>query len=192
MRYLAPSSLTRLWIVLPAAATILGCAVSSTTNPPDNGGQGGTPTGGGNNTGSAGSPGGTAGTPGGGTGQGGRGGTTGNTGTGGAAGPACISNPANLINSAGWNCDLMTPVAIQGAVYPYGDGASCAYGPTSPPANICTTGSCCISGTTVVDATFAKWGCGIGVELNSSGGTPAVKSAYTGAVKCFNITLTGS
>jgi len=30
------------------------------------------------------------------------------------------------------------------------------------------------------------------VELNSSGGTPAVKSAYAGPVKCFNITLTGS
>ena len=121
-----------------------------------------------------------AGTPGT-SGQGGRGGTTGSTGTGGAAGPACVPNASNLINTGAWNC-----------VYPYGDGASCPYGPTSPPANICTTGSCCISGTTVVDATFAKWGCGIGVELNSSGGTPAVKSAYTGPVKCFNITLTGS
>jgi len=178
----APLPLTRVWIVLSAAATILGCAVASPTHPGDTG-QGGTPGGGPNGTG--GTPGaGVGGTTG---GQGGRG----NTGVGGA-GTACVPNPANLINREGWNCDLSTPVAIQGAVYPYGDGASCAFGPTSAPMNICTSGSCCIMGTTVVDPTFAKWGCGIGVELNSSGGTPAVKSAYTGPVKCFDITLTGS
>jgi hypothetical protein len=189
MRHLgAPLPLTRVWIVLSAAATMFGCAVATPIHTGDNG-QGGAPSGGGNN-GMGGTPGGgTAGTPGGGTGQGGRGGSTG---VAGAGGPACVPNPANLINSAAWNCDLTTPIAIQGAVYPYGDGASCPYGPNTPSANVCMTGSCCIRGTTVVDATFAKWGCGIGVELNSSGGTPAVKSAYAGPVKCFDITLTGS
>ena len=56
---------------------------------------------------------------------------------------------------------------IQGAWYGYGDGTSC---PASTP-NPCTTGSCCMMGTTVVDTTYAKWGCGIGMELSSSGGT---------------------
>jgi hypothetical protein len=97
--------------------------------------------------------------------------------------------PTQLINSAGWNCDLDTSIAIQGAVYGYTDGSSCA---SPQPTNICTTGSCCINGTTVVDSTNAKWGCGIGVELDDSGGTNNVKSQYTGPVSCFNITLTGS
>jgi hypothetical protein len=91
-----------------------------------------------------------------------------------------------------WNCDQSTSTQIEGAIYPYGDGASCPYGPNSPSANICTSGSCCLSGTTVVDTTFAKWGCGIGVELSDTGGTAPVKSVYTGPVSCFNITLTGS
>jgi hypothetical protein len=49
-----------------------------------------------------------------------------------------------------------------------------------------------MSGTTVVDPTLAKWGCGIGMELNDTGGTAPVKSVYSGPVKCFNITLTGN
>jgi len=193
----ARPSLTRLWIALPAAAAIFGCATGTAVPGGDTGGQGGN-TGGGNSTGGGNTTGGGNSTGGGNTTGGGNstgGGATGGGGTsgqGGMGGPACVPNPSNLINSAGWNCDLSTPVQIQGAVYPYGDGSSCAFGPGKPSTNICTTGSCCISGTTVLDPTFAKWGCGIGVELSDSGGTPAVKSVYTGPVKCFNITLTGS
>jgi hypothetical protein len=47
-------------------------------------------------------------------------------------------------------------------------------------------------GATVVDTTYAKWGCGIGMELSSSGGTAPTKTVYSGASKCFDITLTGS
>jgi hypothetical protein len=138
----------------------------------------------GGGTGTAGVGAGAAGGP----GSGGSTGAGGATGTGGSA-PACVANPTQLINSAAWNCDLDTPIQIQGAVYGYSDGSSC---PNPQPANICTTGACCVSGTTVVDATFAKWGCGIGMELNSSGGATPVKSVYAGAVKCFDITMTGS
>ncbi len=128
------------------------------------------------------------------TGTGGSGPATGAGGTssgstGGSTGTACTADPTQLINSAGWNCDLDTSIGIQGAVYGYTDGSSCA---SPQPANICSSGSCCISGTTVVDATNAKWGCGIGVELDDSGGTSAVKTEYAGPVQCFNITLTGS
>ncbi len=49
-----------------------------------------------------------------------------------------------------------------------------------------------MSGTTVVDTTYTKWGCGLGMELNDTGGTAPVKSVYSGPVKCFDITLTGS
>ena len=130
---------------------------------------------------------GVAGTTGAGTGTAG---TTGSgTGAAGTGGPACVPNTTNLVNDKGWICAKDTAIAIQGAFYGYTDGSTCT---TPPPANICSTGSCCISGTTVVDATFAKWGCGIGMELNSSGGTPPMKSAYAGPVKCFDITLTGS
>src|SRR5690606_4424871 len=49
------------------------------------------------------------------------------------------------------------------------------------------------SGATVDPGTdFTNWGCGLGFELNSSGGDNAIKAAYTGAAKCFDIELTGS
>ncbi len=112
------------------------------------------------------------------------------TGTGGSATSSCTANPSQLVNSAGWNCDASDPIAIQGAIYGYTDGSSCA---SPQPANICSgSAGCCISGTTVIDATNAKWGCGIGMELNDTGGTSPVKSVYAGPVQCFNITLTGS
>jgi hypothetical protein len=129
---------------------------------------------------------GAAGTTGSGTGTAG---TTGSgTGTAGTGGPACVPDTANLVNDRGWICAKDTPIAIQGAFYGFTDMSSCA----TPASNICSTGSCCITGTTVVDPMFLKWGCGIGMELNSSGGTPPTKSAYAGPVKCFDITLTGS
>src|SRR4029078_7474629 len=49
-----------------------------------------------------------------------------------------------------------------------------------------------MSGATVVDSTYAAWGCGIGMELSSSGGTAPVKSVYAGPTKGFNVTLTGN
>ena len=120
---------------------------------------------------------------------GGPGGST-STGAGGSTpAPACVPNPAELINANSWNCDLTESIAIQGAIYGYSDGSSCTV-----PSNgkVCSASGCCISGTTVVDTTFAKWGCGIGMELSSSGGTNPTKSVYAGPVKCFDITLTGS
>jgi hypothetical protein len=113
-----------------------------------------------------------------------------------SAAPTCVGDPTQLINADGWNCDLDTTIQMQGSVYPYGDGTSCPFGPDSPSTNICTASAgCCLSGTTTIsDATtsYANWGCGIGMELNSSGGDTPVKSAYAGPVQCFDITLTGS
>jgi hypothetical protein len=100
-----------------------------------------------------------------------------------------VAMPAELVNSAAWNCDLDTAIMMQGAIYGYSDGSSCT---VASGQNICTTGKCCLSGTTVVDSTFAKWGCGIGIELDDSGGNNPVKSVYTGPVSCFMVTLTGS
>ena len=47
-------------------------------------------------------------------------------------------------------------------------------------------------GATAVDTTFAKWGCGIGMELARRAARQPTKSVYAGPSKCFNITLTGS
>ena len=47
-------------------------------------------------------------------------------------------------------------------------------------------------GATVVDTTYAKWGCGLGMELSSSGGTAPTKTVYSGSAKCFDVTLTGN
>jgi hypothetical protein len=94
----------------------------------------------------------------------------------------------NLVTGNTWVCDLETSIKIQGAFYAYSDGFSC-----SVPTNLCSASAgCCISGTMVADPSYEKWGCGMGLELNRSSGDTGVKSAYTGPVKCFNITLTGS
>jgi hypothetical protein len=120
------------------------------------------------------------------------------TGSGGGAvvtgdgGGLCSTDP-NLVNTMGcWvGCDpasaLDNPQGLQGSFYMYGDGSSCTI--TNPP---CTSMGVCVSGTTAVDPTYAKFGCGIGLELNSTGGTAAVKHAYTGPTKCFKYTLNGS
>jgi hypothetical protein len=144
-------------------------------------GNGGSPNGGGT-PGVGGSP-----------GSGGSAGATagGSAGNGGGAPLECSHDP-NLALHGGWiGCDPAdttdNPMGLQGSLYMYHDGATC-----TSPVEACGATGCCIKGTTVVDATFAKWGCGLGFELNSSGGDASVKKAYAGPVKCFDIKLTGS
>jgi hypothetical protein len=120
--------------------------------------------------------------------------SAGSAGTGGGDATMCSTDP-NLVNATGCfvGCDptLSTdnPDGIQGAFYTYGDGSSCTQPLVNPP---CGTGGICLSGSTVVDPTYAKWGCGIGLELNATGGTASVKQAYTGSASCFNYVLSGS
>jgi hypothetical protein len=141
-----------------------------------NTGAGGSHTGGGNGTGGS--------NPGAGGSSSG-----GSTGTGGASAPACTPTDTQLVNANAYYC-TSSSIGLQGSIYPYGDGMSCEYSPTSPPAtNFCTGGKCCLSGTTKVDTTYAAWGCGIGVELDDDGTT---KHVYSGSVSCFQISLTGS
>ncbi len=117
------------------------------------------------------------------------------TGSGGSTtGCSAEANYPNLVNDTGWiGCDAAltedNPNGIQGAFYVYGDDITCA-----PPAgNPCTSGECCLDGATIVDdETYASWGCGIGMELNSDGGEPSVKSPYSGPSSCFAITLSGT
>jgi len=158
-----------------------------------------------NHGGSSNSTGGSAvGVGGNGTPQGGTGTGTGGTGTvagsgglgtagsGGGATETC-STDTNLVNSTGCfvGCDPTVstdnPQGLQGAFYTFGDGSSCT--PMNPP---CSTMGICLSGTTAVDPTYAKWGCGMGMELNATGGTPSVKQAYAGPAGCFNYTLMGN
>jgi cellulose 1,4-beta-cellobiosidase len=79
-------------------------------------------------------------------------------------------------------------LGFQGAFYAFGDGVSCSV----PKGNPCEGGRCCLKGATVVDATYKKWGCGLGLELSSSGGAPPIKAAYSGPVKCFNVAFSGN
>jgi hypothetical protein len=167
---------------------VLACAKPSTDEDPSGGGGSAGPGVAGNN--GSGQGGNTPGGPGGSPSSTGAGGNPSSTGAGGSTpAPACTPNPTELINANSWNCDLTESIAIQGAIYGYSDGSSCTV-----PSNgkVCSGSGCCISGTTVVDTTYAKWGCGIGLELSSSGGTTPTKSVYAGPVKCFDITLTGS
>ena len=195
------------------------CSSSSDSNPPAGSGNSGNSTGNGTSgsgnhagngsvgTGGNGSVGtagngsvGAAGTGAGTTGGNGSVGTAGGTGTagagtaGGGAVATCVVDP-DLLKAAADSCfvgcdptvSTDNPDGIQGAFYTFGDGSSCTV--TNPP---CSSMGVCLSGATVVDKTYAKWGCGLGLELNSSGGTPSVKSAYAGDASCFNYTLTGN
>ncbi len=118
------------------------------------------------------------------------GGSSGSSGapTGGVA--ACPTDP-NLVLHGGWvGCDPAStednPQGLQGSFYMFGDGTSC-----TEVATPCGDAGCCMNGATVVDATYTAWGCGLGLELNSSGGPSSVKSPYAGPVKCFDIDLAG-
>ncbi len=203
---------------ISVAFATASCSSSSDSTPPAGSGNTGNT---GNNTGAGGSgnhagssnvgTGGTGvvGTAGSSTGQAGTGtlpttggtsGVAGGTGTAGSgtagSGTAdtCIVD-ADLLKAAADSCfvgcdptiSTDNPDGIQGAFYTFGDGSSCT--PMNPP---CTAQGVCLSGATVVDKTYAKWGCGLGLELNSSGGTTPVKSAYAGDATCFNYVLTGN
>jgi cellulose 1,4-beta-cellobiosidase len=124
-------------------------------------------------------------------GSAGSGTTGGSGGSGGGAPLECLTDP-NLALDGGWiGCDPAStednPMGLQGSIYMYHDGSTC-----TSPVEACTATGCCIKGATVVDATFAKWGCGLGFELNSTGGDTPMKKAYAGPAKCFDIKLTGS
>jgi len=147
-----------------------------------------------------GSGGGSGGAGPGGAGPGGSGGSGGNLGSNGVGGdggaggvpPECPADPNFVTHGDGWvGCDPArsddNPFGFQGAFYPYGDGYSCAPPPSSP----CGADGCCISGATFEDPTFTMWGCGIGFELNATGGIPSTKYPYDGPVSCFEFTLTG-
>ncbi len=160
-------------------------------------GGGGSASGGTTSAGGSSSAGGTTTSAGGTVGAGGASTSTaagGSTSTGTAA--TCTTDLMTLRNGADNNWIPSTPQScgVQGSVYAYSDGSTCT-SPSPITASACTsgaTGGCCISGTTVIDSTSAKWGCGLGLDLNSSAGATPVKSAYAGAAKGFKITITGT
>jgi hypothetical protein len=92
-----------------------------------------------------------------------------------------------------WVATAPATCGVQGALYAYSDGSTCT-SPSPITASACSAGAtgCCISGTTVVDTTYAKWGCGLGMDLAASGGTSSTKGAYAGPAKGFKITISGT
>jgi hypothetical protein len=101
-----------------------------------------------------------------------------------------------LVTAEGWvggepSDTADNPLEIQGAFYTYGDGLQCCQDSSCEGTNPCVSGACCWSGNTVVDSEYLAWGCGLGLELNSTGGDNPVKSAYAGAANCFAISLSG-
>jgi hypothetical protein len=81
------------------------------------------------------------------------------------------------------------PSGVQGAIYQYGDGdegGPCKVAKGNP----CTADGCCLDYITEVDATFAKWGCGIGIALNAD--EAGTKSPYAGPATGFNVTYSNS
>ncbi len=117
----------------------------------------------------------------------------------------------NLVNA---ECEVdggPETMDVVGGFYVFGDqdaehpnGQSCTVPPkgTKPcePLAGTTNGGICLSGATIKDATYAAWGCGIGLSLNSSdtadAGTgdagTAEKLTYSGPATCFELTFTGT
>jgi hypothetical protein len=129
------------------------------------------------------------------TGSGGVTSTGGSTVVGGnTSGPAtCTTDLMTLRTQPDYNWIPATPpsCSVQGAIYAFGDGSTCT-SPSPIYGNACTFTGCCISGTTVIDSTGAKWGCGLRLDLNSAAGASATKSPYAGAAIGFKITITGT
>ena len=124
-------------------------------------------------------------------------------------GGAPMTAGQNLVNDTcqvNGGTDVM---GVTGGFYVFGDGTSC----TTPPSgtNVCdpadsgTTTGVCLSGATIKDSTYAAWGCGIGLSLNTvatdgdagaDGGTSdagiADKHPYGGPATCFEVTFTGT
>jgi|SoiMethySBSTD1v2_1073268.scaffolds.fasta_scaffold36323_2 hypothetical protein len=122
----------------------------------------------------------------------------GSAGAGAAGGAGGATGGVELVNPEGWVGEdpaiaTDNPLGFQGAWYVYGDNASCE----SPEGfNPCEAGKCCLSGHTVIDKEFIKWGCGIGLSLNATGDTDAgpggVKSAYNGPARHFTAVISGT
>jgi hypothetical protein len=122
----------------------------------------------------------------------------------------------NLINDT---CQVNGGPAVfevVGGFYVYGDqsadhpnGQSCTIPPKDTKACEPVTGDSgggiCLSGATIKDSTYAAWGCGIGLSLNTAeasgstatdGGTSDAgtsdKLTYSGPATCFELTFTGT
>jgi cellulose 1,4-beta-cellobiosidase len=162
------------------------------------------PAGGGDNSGSGGDGGGNQTSGGGGNNPTGGGGSGASTGAGGAGardggspaevGDGCTNSDKTIMpmDSTGWIPRACTNYQIQGAWYCYSDGMGSTDCVTGKVPFMSGSGMC-ISGTTTTNS--AGYGAGIGVELNSSGGTTSVKSAYNATMNQiigFQITITGS
>jgi hypothetical protein len=98
----------------------------------------------------------------------------------------------DIVSRGGWVGTIAErsdddPLGIQGAFYGFGDGRSC-----TPPTNICAGGACCITGATLATEPDANWGCGIGLDLRSAGGSPPTLLPYSGPATCFTLELTGT
>lgn len=98
----------------------------------------------------------------------------------------------DVINRTGWvgyypDRSGDDPAGIQGAIYGYGDGTSCTV-----PTNVCLGPGCCISGTTAATDPTTHWGCGLGMQLHSTGGDTPTELPYTGSATCFQLELVGS
>ncbi len=145
------------------------------------------------------------------------GGSTSSSAAGGAVSAAGASMIAgeNLVTD---KCELdggASVMDVVGGFYLFGDSQSCTLPPSGTKA--CqttdggTTGGVCLSGATIVDSTYAAWGCGMGLSLNTAapkvstdadGGTEADggaadagtadKRTYSGPATCFELTFTGT
>ena len=109
--------------------------------------------------------------------------------------PACTNTDLTTLpmDATGWIPRNCNNYGIQGAWYCFADTAGTSNCQTGVVPYVAASKGMCISGMT--SSASSAYGAAIGLELNASGGTSSVKSAYNATsnkVVGFEITITGS
>jgi hypothetical protein len=98
--------------------------------------------------------------------------------------------PAIPMPEGGWFDSPTNYYGFKGSWYCFDDGVqpSSCVADTAPYVD----GSMCLSGTTVVDTTFAAWGAGIGVSLADDDGKKLAYDGEAAGISGFEVTISGT
>lgn len=104
----------------------------------------------------------------------------------------CDTASEELIDGTGWigGDPALTsddPFGLQGGFFAFGDGIACS----PPEGNPCTEDGCTVAGATQIDATYAAWGCGLGLTLSGPDDGAGSPQPYDGVADCFELVLQG-
>ena len=107
--------------------------------------------------------------------------------------PPCLGNPLPMPTD-GFVSAASNGCGITGTWYVASDGAGTTV--ASPAANVTPVlqggGRACMTGSTIVDSTFAAWGAVIGLDFNHATGDAQAYDANAAGIGGFEVTFTGN